>query len=47
METITLIEIFLPQLLSEAKNARAKAEQALRLVKLALRGPRPSKLVTY
>jgi|GEM_PF-3235547 len=33
METITLIEIFLPQLLAEAKSGRAQAEQALNGVK--------------
>jgi hypothetical protein len=32
METITLIEIFLPQLLAEAESARISAEQALRNV---------------
>lgn len=32
MDTITLIEIFLPQLLAEAESARVSAEQALRNV---------------
>ncbi len=47
METITLIEIFLPQLLSEAKNARAKAEQALNDVKAETAAERAGMVERY
>lgn len=47
METITLIEIFLPQLLSEAKAARARAEQALNDVKAETAAERADMVERY